>query len=60
MFFTLGRNESSMTRYEIYRFIQNAFQAGKVCLLRAICESAGTSFNQNSGLLSQLLHIFFT
>ncbi|XP_043462686.1 uncharacterized protein LOC122498817 isoform X2 [Leptopilina heterotoma] len=55
-----GRNQPSMTRYEIYRFIQSAFQSGKVCLLRAICESAGTNFNKYSGVLSQLLHIFFT
>ncbi|XP_051156489.1 uncharacterized protein LOC127278706 [Leptopilina boulardi] len=53
----------SMTRYEIYRFFESAidtFQSGKACILRAICESAGTSLNKNSGLFAQLLHTFLT
>lgn len=33
---------------------------GRKCLLRAICEAGGTNFNENNGVLGDLMQILLT
>ncbi|XP_033231737.1 uncharacterized protein LOC117182742 [Belonocnema kinseyi] len=53
----------TMTRYEIYKMVESiidTFQSGKACLLKAICESAGTSLSGEADIFAQILHAFLT
>ncbi|XP_048504846.1 uncharacterized protein LOC105686955 [Athalia rosae] len=57
------KHQGSITRWETYKMFESGFGifgSGKSCLLRAICEAAGSQFNENHGLLGELLHVFFT
>ncbi|KAK0180194.1 hypothetical protein PV327_005863 [Microctonus hyperodae] len=55
-------HEKGMTRKLVYDVIQNKLEGagypGRSCLLRAICEAASSSFNEN-GLIGDILRVLF-
>ncbi|XP_048504844.1 uncharacterized protein LOC110117057 [Athalia rosae] len=56
-------SKGTTSRWTIYGILEEAmerFGGGRVCLLRAVCEAAETPFNEDHGLLGELLHVLLT